>query len=69
MPATNFPEYAREIEGVLDAAVAAGEVVLVSIQIDQRSYLRGFITGVLQFNDASGCTSGSLWTPVCLSPG
>ncbi len=48
MPATNFPEYAREIEDVLDAAVAAGEATLVSIQIDQRSSLRGFITSVLQ---------------------
>ena len=53
MPASNFPEHAREIGDVLDAAVAAGEAVLVSIQIDQRSSLRGFITGVLQFNDAS----------------
>jgi len=53
MPATNFPEHAREIEDVLDAAVAAGEAVLVSIQIDQRSSLRGFITGVFRFKDAS----------------
>lgn len=53
MPATNFPEYARGIEDVLDAIIAAGEVALVSIQIDQRSSLRGFIAGLLQFNDAS----------------
>jgi hypothetical protein len=53
MPATNFHEYARGIEDVLDATVAAGEAVLVSIQIDQRSSLRGFIAGALQFNDAS----------------
>ncbi len=53
MPATNFHEYARGIEDVLDATVAAGEVVLTSIQIDQRSSLRGFITVVLQFGDAS----------------
>ena len=53
MSAINFPEYARGIEDVLDAIVAAGEAVLVSIQIDQRSSLRGFIAGVLQFNDAS----------------
>ena len=53
MPATNFPEYARGIEDVLAATVAAGEVTLVSIQIDQRSSLRGFIAGLLQFNDAS----------------
>lgn len=53
MPAINFREYARGIEDVLDATVAAGEAVLVSIQIDQRSSLRGFIAGLLQFNDAS----------------
>ena len=53
MPATNFHEYARGIENVLDATVTAGEAVLVSIQIDQRSSLRGFIAGVLQFGDAS----------------
>ena len=53
MPVTNFPEYARGIEGVLDAAVVAGEAVLVSIQVDQRSSLRGFIAGLLQFDDAS----------------
>jgi len=53
MPATNFLEYARGIENLLDATVTAGEAVLVSIQIDQRSSLRGFIAGVLQFGDAS----------------
>lgn len=53
MPATNFHEYARGIEDVLDATVATGEATLVSIQIDQRSSLRGFIAGLLQFNDGS----------------
>lgn len=53
MPATNFPEYARETQDVLDAMVAAGEATLVNIQIDRRSSLRGFIAGLLQFNDAS----------------
>jgi len=53
MLATNFPEYAREIQDILDASIAAGEAVLFSIQVDQRSSLRGFIAGLLQFNDAS----------------
>jgi hypothetical protein len=53
MPATNFLEYAREIEDALGAAVTAGEATLVSVQIDQRSSLRGFIAGLLQFNDGS----------------
>lgn len=53
MPATNFLEYARETQTVLDAIVASGEAVLVNIHIDQRSALRGFIAAMLQFNDAS----------------
>lgn len=53
MPASNFHEYAQEIDEILAASVAAGEAVLINIQIDQRSSLRGFITGVLQFNDDS----------------
>ena len=53
MPATNFHEYVRGIEDVLDATVSASEAALVSIQIDPRSALRGFIAGVLQFGDAS----------------
>jgi hypothetical protein len=53
MPATNFPKYAGEIEDLLSAIVTSGEAVLVNIQIDQRSSLRGFIKGLLEFNDAS----------------
>jgi hypothetical protein len=53
MPASNFHEYAQRIDEILDASVAAGEAVLINIQIDQRSSLRGFIAGVLQFNDDS----------------
>lgn len=53
MPATNFPEYAREIQDLLEVIVTSSEAALVHIQIDQRSALRGFIAGMLQFNDAS----------------
>jgi len=53
MPATTFPEYAREIEDVLNAIVATGEATLVNIQIDQRSSLRGFVAGLLRLDDAS----------------
>ena len=53
MPATNFPEYARGLGDVLDATVATGEAALVSTQIDQRSSLRGFISGLLRFSDDS----------------
>jgi len=53
MPATNFHEYARTITDTLDTTVVAGEATLISIQMDQRSSIRGFITGLLRFNDDS----------------
>lgn len=53
MPATNFLEYAKETQAVLDAVVTSGEAVLINIHIDQRSALRSFIAAMLQFNDAS----------------
>ncbi len=53
MPAINFPDHARAIEAVLNRTVASGEATLVNIQIDQRSSLRGFITGLLRFFDDS----------------
>jgi hypothetical protein len=51
MPATNFHEYARDITDTLDTLLATGQIRLASLQIDQRSMLRGFITGVLLFED------------------
>jgi hypothetical protein len=53
MPATNFPEYVRSLEDALDKVVATGEAMLVTLQVDQRSAVRGFITGSLQFHDGS----------------
>lgn len=53
MPATTFPEYARSLTDVLDTVVATGEAVLVALQVDQRSVVRGLIAGALQFNDGS----------------
>ncbi|MEA3308127.1 MAG: hypothetical protein U9Q70_01265 [Chloroflexota bacterium] len=53
MPVTNFPEYAQGIEAVLGSLIATGEATLTDIRIDQRSSLRGFIAGMLQFNDGS----------------
>jgi hypothetical protein len=53
MPAINFPEYARVIQDVLDATVATGDAALVSVQIDPRSSLRGFVVGLLRFSDRS----------------
>jgi hypothetical protein len=53
MPVTTFPEYARAIQDVLDAVAATGEANVVSVRKDQRSLLRGFIAGMLQFSDES----------------
>ena len=53
MPTTSFPEYARSIQDVLDITVAAAQAILVRIEIDARSSLRGFIGGLIRFNDAS----------------
>lgn len=40
MPAANFPEYARNITDALNRVVAAGEAVLLTLQVDQQPYLR-----------------------------
>ena len=53
MPAINFPEYARGITNLLDTLFASGQARLVNIQVDQRSMLRGFFSGVLLFEDDS----------------
>ena len=53
MPATTFPEYVQSLTNILDTIVATGEAVLMSLQVDQRSVVRGLIAGALQFDD--GC--------------
>ena len=53
MPAATFPEYAREITETLEQAVTTGDAVLLTLQVDQRSAIRGFIAGSLQFADGS----------------
>jgi hypothetical protein len=53
MPAINFPEYAQVISDTLDVVLAAGQAIQVNLQIDQRSLLRGFISGLLIFDDDS----------------
>lgn len=53
MFATSFPEYARQIEDVLNAVVVTGEATVVDLRIDHRSSLRGFLSGTLRFGDDS----------------
>ena len=53
MPTTSFPEYAKAITLLIDTLLASGQARLVNLQVDQRSMLRGFISGILAFEDDS----------------
>jgi hypothetical protein len=53
MPATTFPEYVQHITNLLNHAVATGEAVLNTLQMDQRSAVRGLIVGIVQFGDGA----------------
>ena len=68
MPATTFPEYAHSLIAVLDTVVATGEAMLVALQVDQRSVVRGFIAGTLQFNDECTLHFREFVTSLRLSP-
>jgi len=53
MPATDFPEYARLLTHLLNSVVATAQARIENLQVDQRSMLRGFISGILVFEDDS----------------
>ena len=53
MPATDFPEYARLLMHLLNSVVATAQARIENLQVDQRSMLRGFISGILVFEDDS----------------
>lgn len=53
MPASNFPEYAQFISDAVNSVVANGQATLVNLEIDQRSTVRGFIKGLLRFENDS----------------
>ena len=53
MPAASFPEYVRELQATLNEASELGEVEVMTLQVDQRSALRGLVAGSLQFDDGS----------------
>jgi hypothetical protein len=53
MPTIGFLEYARAVRDAIDRLTDSGDAVLVSLQLDQRSSVRGFIDGALQFFDGS----------------
>lgn len=53
MPTTDFPEYSYTIRNLLDNALAAGDIARFELEVDQRSTMRGFMTGRLEFRDSS----------------
>ena len=53
MPTISFPEYAKTVTQPIDTLLASGQARLVNLQVDQRSMLRGFISGILAFEDDS----------------
>lgn len=56
MSVTNFAEYARNMTRVLETILETGEALVTSLNVDQRSAVRGFIAGSVQFNN--GATLG-----------
>ncbi|MBU0512529.1 MAG: hypothetical protein KKD28_06780 [Chloroflexi bacterium] len=53
MPISNFPEYARFISYVINTLLSTGLGRIENLSIDKRSQLRGFISGIVVFNDES----------------
>jgi hypothetical protein len=53
MPVIGFLEYARTLRDAIDRLTDSGDAVLVSLQLDQRSSVRGYIDGALQFYEGS----------------
>jgi hypothetical protein len=53
MPVTSFPEYTKTITSLIDTLLTSGQARVVNLQVDQRSMLRGFISGILAFEDDS----------------
>lgn len=53
MPADNFRDYARQLSNAILDLVGAGQARIIDWQIDQRSPERGYLTGILIFEDNS----------------
>ncbi|MGI8587436.1 MAG: toxin-antitoxin system TumE family protein [Chloroflexia bacterium] len=53
MPASSFPEYSQDLSSALNSLLASGQARLINLDIDQRSLLRGFIAGIMRFDDNS----------------
>ena len=53
MSALQFPEYLRHIQSILSETVAAGQVLTVQFEAEQRSGTKGLLAGILLFSDSS----------------
>ena len=61
MSAVTFLEYARSVEEGANSAVATGHAQIISLQVDQRSVIRGLISGSLRFDDGSTLHFREFW--------
>jgi hypothetical protein len=48
---TNFHEYVQTLQQILHELISTGDAQITELQIDPRSNVRGYITGVLLFRD------------------
>lgn len=53
MPVASFHEYARNLSDHLHEALRSGQAKTLALEIDQRSVMRGQISGLLTFEDQS----------------
>lgn len=53
MPTSNFPEYIQTVTNILDSIVSTGQAKIIDLKVDQRSSLRGLISGSVLFEDDS----------------
>lgn len=53
MPAANFRDYTRQLSNTILDMVGTGQARIIEWQIDQRSPERGYLTGILIFEDNS----------------
>jgi hypothetical protein len=48
---TNFNEYVQALQLILHELISTGDAQIAELQIDPRSNVRGYISGVLLFED------------------
>ena len=51
MPTTSFLDHVHQVQRLLDELLFTGEAQLLSFQVDARSNQRGFLAGIVQFQD------------------